>query len=141
MRKTVLATITAGALALTACTSEDDTTRAAPDGPGAPAGAGVAKNEAELSAQLEEHLLSSQGAPSWEEASEGWASDVFDTELNGSVLLVHTTFDVNHGGRVDDAERIGEEVIRLISGHSAASEVGRVTVTYYDARGAYSQQV
>lgn len=138
MRKTVLATITVGALALTACAGDD---QASHGGSGEQVVMGAADNDEQLAERLDELLLEEAGASSWEEATEGWARDVVSTDVNGSTLLVHTTFDVNDGGAASDAEIIGGEVVQIVRGEPTAGEVGKVTVTYSDARGAYTEQL
>lgn len=137
MRKVAVATIIVGVLAVTACTSDNGIDSTAPDNADSHAVVGPVNNETEVSEQLDEFLLSSQGVASWDEATDGWGRDVTGTEVNGFVLLVHTTL-VNERGAVGDAARISDEVVRLISGHPAADQLGRVTVSYHAGRGAYS---
>lgn len=138
MRKTILAIIAAGALTMTACTTTDMTI---PGTAGDREIQGPVGDATAAAEQLDELLLSSLGVSDWEEATEGWGRDVTGTDINGTVFLVHTTYRVNDGDRSDDAELIGEEVIRLIAGDPAAQELGQVNVTYGDGRGAYFRQL
>lgn len=141
MRKTVLATITAGALALTACGSDSEASNAEPYSPGEQTVMGAAVNDEELAESLDELLLQEAGVSDWSEATEGWARDVVGTDVNGGTLLVHTTFDVNDGAAAADAEIIGGEVVQIVSGEPTEGDVGKVTVTYSEGRGAYTQQL
>lgn len=139
VRKAVLATITASALALTACggATEESSRGHDSDQPVV----GPAANVAELSEELDELLLEGVEASNWDDATEGWASDVTGTEVNGATLLAYTTLDVNDGGAVDNAELIGGEILQLIDGDPATEQIARVTVSYSDGRGAYTEQL
>ena len=139
MRKTVLAAITVGALALTACGSDNEAT--SHGGAGEQVVRGAVAEDGQVAEELDELLLDNAGASSWEEATEGWARDVVGTDVNGGTLLVHTTFDVNDGAAAADAEIIGGEVVQIVSGEPTEGDVGKVTVTYSEGRGAYTQQL
>ncbi len=137
MRKYVVATITAGVLALTACTSDNSASDVASGPTDAQVVVEPASDGTELYERLDKRLLSEQGAPSWSEVTEGWGRDVTGTEGNGDVFLVHTTF-TDTNDRVDDAARIGNEVVDIVRDTPGAEQIGRVTVTYHEGRGAYS---
>lgn len=141
MRKTVLATIAVGALALTACGSDNEASSADPGSTGDQTVVGSVADSEQLAEELDELLLSDQGISSWDEATDGWARDVVGTDVNGGTFLVHTTFDVNDGGAAADAEIIGGEVVQIVSGDATEGDIGKVTVTYSDARGAYTQRL
>lgn len=151
MRKTALAAITLSALALAACTSDnvgDDNTPGAVAQQDQGAVGSQVDNQAyggsddqEIEADVDQALLDAAGTSDWADTEEGWAGHVMGTDVNVSTLLIDTNLDPNDGDAVETAEQIGNEAASALEGERAAEQLTKITVSYNDGRGAYTQQI